>query len=59
MIRALLLLAYMKQMLLLIGRHKNALHWHERLARSPVTKLIRYHNGIILALFGKKMLHAI
>jgi hypothetical protein len=49
----------MKQMLLLIGCHKNALHWHERLARSPVTKLIRYHNGIILALFGKKMLHVI
>jgi hypothetical protein len=37
---ALLLLAYTKKTLPLIGTHKTALHWYERLAGSSATKLI-------------------
>jgi hypothetical protein len=39
MIKALLLLAYTKQTLPLMVAHKTSLHWHERLAGSPVAKL--------------------
>jgi hypothetical protein len=44
-VRALLLLAYTKHMLPLIVcfYSKMSLLWHERLARSPVTKLIGLH----------------
>jgi hypothetical protein len=38
-VRALLLSAYTKQSLPLIGCHKTALHWYERHAGSSVTKL--------------------